>query len=961
MIPARRPPVNKRTIFLIAALAVILFLIASTRFYTDVLWFNEVGLSSVLWKSLRTQFGTGLVVGLITGLVVLLNLWIAGRSAPTYVRPSIEGRPDPFDRYRQMLRPFVGWIRVAIAFFVGISSGVAASTSWQEFLLWANRTSFGKTDPQFGKDIGFYVFELPFITTVVDWFWFAIMASLFVSLAAHYFHGSIRPEVGLRGVLPGALAHISVLLGLLAVIKAVQYWLGTFQLNFSERGTVVGASYTDVNAQLPALRLLAIISIISALLFLVNIYFRRLSLPLAAVAIWVLTAFLAGSVWPFVVQRFSVEPQEPQRERPYIERNLTATRDAFGLSNVGAVNYAAGSDLVGDELEANESTIQNVRLWDPAVLQKAYEQLQAIRTYYRFEDVDVDRYEIAGETRQVLLSARELSIQDIPERSQTWQNVHLQYTHGFGLVASLANASTVAGQPSFLIREVPGTATAGAEALMPEQPRLYYGESFAPNEYAIVASGQSELDYPLEDGGVERSNYEGEGGVGIGGYLRRIAFAIRERDPNLVLSSLVRSESKILIYRNVRDRVSRAAPFLALDSDPYPVVDEGRIKWILDAYTTTRYYPYSERFDAGATVANNTVGDRLDGRVNYVRNSVKVVVDAYDGSMDFYIIDEEDPLIQTWQNAFPDLFSTEEPSESLQAHFRYPEDLFRLQTEVYRTYHMTEALDFYSKEDEWNIPDKPTIAGASNAEGEQGPVSPIYLLFRPPGESEERFVLTRPFVPRNRPNMISMLVASSDPGSYGELTSLMFPRSRSVLGPQQVDNLINQDVDIARTLSLLRQRGSDVTFGSLVILPIEDSILNVQPIFVTASSSGAGDLAGIPELKFVAMVMGEEVVMETTFEEALAALFDLEPSEPTEPTEPGEPGEEPEEPPLGDIATLIEEAGDLYEQAQAALTAGDFAEYGRLIEQLGRVLSELGEASGTSPGGSSSGNNGNND
>ncbi len=935
---------NKRTIIIGVVIIVILALIASTRFYTDLLWFQEVGLTSVLWKSLRTQFGVGAVVGLISGLIVFLNLWITGRVAPTYLTPSGEGRVDPFDRYRVLVRPFVPWIRLAVAGFVAISAGVAASASWRTVLLWQNRVPFGVDDPQFGKDIGFYVFELPFLDTLSSWLWFAVMAALVTSLAAHYFYGAIRPEVGLRGVLPGALAHVSVLLGALAVIKAFQYWLGTYQLNFSERGTAVGASYTDVNAQLPALKLLAIISIISALLFLVNIQVRRLSLPIAAVGIWILTAFLAGTVWPFVVQRFSVEPQEPQRERPYIERNLEATRAAFGLDAVEETAYPALSDLTQEQLDASDSTLQNIRLWDPSVLAKAYEQLQAIRTYYQFTDVDIDRYVIDGQLRQVLLSARELSIGDVPERSRTWQNIHLQYTHGFGVVASLANASTAAGQPSFLIRNVPGIVTPGAEVLEPEQPRIYYGESFQDNEYSIVASKQDELDYPLEDG-VQRNNYDGEGGIEIGNFFRRLSFAIRERDPNLMLSSLITGDSKILIYRNVRDRIRRAAPFLHLDSDPYPVVIDGRMLWVLDAYTSTPNYPYSERFDSGLSVADQTVEGTLSGKINYIRNSVKVVVDAYDGTMDFYIVDPDDPLIQAWDNAFPEIFSDEEPPAELVEHFRYPEDLFRLQTEVYRTYHMTDPLDFYTKEDEWNIPRTPLIEGISttgddDGEGSRSAVDPIYLLYTPPGESDERFVLTRPYVPRSRDNMISILVASSDPDSYGEISVLEFPRSRSVLGPQQVDNLINQDVEASRTLSLLKQRGSDVQFGSLVILPIDGAILYVQPIFVTATSTSESELGGIPELKFVAMVLGEEVVFQENFAEALAALFDVPIGEPTdEPTPSPSPGDE--EPPLDDVASLIEEAAALYEDAQAALTDGDFAEYGRLIEELGQVLADL--------------------
>ncbi|MEA2498457.1 MAG: uncharacterized protein QOH26_862, partial [Actinomycetota bacterium] len=649
-----RPPQRgsrRRGVIIAVILVALLLLTGSARFYTDLLWFDEVGFQSVLWTSLRTQFLLGVGVGALTALVIWLNLKLAHKIAPAYPPSSfvVGGRPDPVERYREAFTPYIKWIRLAVALVVGALAGISASASWQTFLLWMNKVSFGTKDPQFGKDIGFYMFELPFFNQVTRWLWFAIMASLVLSLGAHYFFGAIRPEQGWRGVMPSALAHVSVLLGLLALVKSVQYWLGTYGLNFSERGVVTGASYTDVQAQLPALKLLALISVISAVLFLVNIRVRRAALPLAAVGIWILTAVLAGTAWPFFVQRFSVEPQEPQREGPYIARNLVATREAFGLGAVESEPYPASNDLTAEEVKTNEQLLQNVRLWDPGVLKQAYSQLQAIRTYYQFEDVDIDRYEIDGEQRQVLLSARELSLDDI--ESKSWQNLHLQYTHGFGLVASLANESTTAGQPRFLLSDVPPAAVPGAEALEPEQPRVYFGEGFQSNEYSVVRSKQEELDFALEEGEVQRSTYEGAGGIGVGNIFRRLAFAIREGDPNLVLSGLITSESRILIYRNVRDRVRRAAPFLTYDSDPYLAVIDGRLVWILDAYTTSPWYPYAQRFDAGDSV-DSAESSALDDRINYVRNSVKVVVDAYDGTMKFHIIDPDDPVLQVWAKAF---------------------------------------------------------------------------------------------------------------------------------------------------------------------------------------------------------------------------------------------------------------------------------------------------------------------
>ncbi|MGH3118924.1 MAG: UPF0182 family protein, partial [Gaiellales bacterium] len=684
------------------------------------------------------------------------------------------------------------------------------------------------------------------------------------------------------------------------------------------------ASYTDVHAQLPALRLLAIISVISAGLFLANIWFRRFSLPIAAVGIWILTAFLAGFVWPTLVQRFSVEPQELEREREFIARNIEATRDAFGLTDIETRQFAASTNLTGEDLGANDALLQNVRLWDPPILADAYRELQSIRPYYRFHDVDIDRYEIEGVTRQVLLSARELSLEHLPDASQKWTNLHLQYTHGYGLVASLANESTVAGQPEFLVKDLPGTVASGAETLESDQAGLYYGEIYEPTEYSIVNSQQQEIDFDT-DTGVERTSYAGEGGVEVGNFFSRVAFALREGDPNLVLSGLINDDSRIMIYKNVRDRVSRAAPFLALDNDPYVVSTAEGLVWVLDAYTHTSFYPYSQRQDAGDFV-DTAEKATLDGRVNYLRNSVKVTVDAYDGTITFYVIDDSDPMLQAWRNAFPDLFTDEEPPTEIVEHFRYPEDLLKVQSEVYRTYHMTEPEDFYSRNDEWSIPLDPSADS-------QAPVDPTYLLFNLPGEAEEEFLLVRPFTPRGRNNMVAMLVARNDPADYGELLTLDFPRQTLVSGPVQVDTLINQDPAISSQLTLLRQEGSDVRFARLVTLPIEDSILYVQPIFVE------GESLPIPELTRVALVFGEEVVMEETFEEALAALFDLE--EPVvEPTP--EPGEEPppdEEPsPAGSLKEVIQRAADVYERAQQALADGDFETYGRLIEQLGRLL-----------------------
>ncbi len=923
-------PRRVRIAVAVGALIVLLVILYNlARFYTDVLWFREIGLTSVLWTSLRTQVLVGAAVGIGFGAIVWVNLYLAERLAPAYWAAALSvSRHDPLDQVRAQLRPFVRWVRGALALLIALFAGAAASSTWRTYLLWANRVAFPNRDPQFHLNVGFFVFELPFYGDVLGWIWGALLLALVLSAVAHYFYGSFDPARGWRGVAPSALAHLSVLLGLVALTRAGQYWLGRYSLDLSSRGVVTGASYTDVHAELPALTLLAAISVLSAAMFLANIRVRRLSLPLAAIGIWIFISVVAGAVWPLFVQRFSVKPQELQRESRYIARNIQATRDAFGLDHVQDRSFPASTALTSNQVDANRAVLGNVRLWDPDILQRVYAQLQAIQLYYHFPDVDVDRYPIGGKERQVLLSTREIALQDLPSR--TWLNLHLRYTHGYGIVASLANSSTSAGEPAFLVKGVPPRVVPDAGSLDASQPRVYFGETFSPSQYSIVNSGQSELDYPSGNGTVN-FHYSGPGGIPIGGLATRIAFALREGDPNLVLSSLIRPDSKILIYRNVRDRVHRAAPFLYLDGDPYPAVIDGRIDWIVDAYTATDLYPYSERIDAGRALSGPSQVARLHGRINYVRNSVKVVVDAYTGKMTFYTVPGvRDPLLEAWKKAFPALFTSRPPPAALQAHFRYPEDLFAVQSEVWSLYHMSKPAEFYSKRDQWAIPDNPQNLGAAFA-GLPPKVPPTYLLFRLPGEGRQEFVLARPYTPRTRNNMVAELVARNDPPHYGQLVTLRFG-DRFVQGPIQVDNLINQDVRVSRLKSLLNQQGSKVEFGSLVILPIARSLLYVQPMFVTARN------VGIPELKKVILVLGQRVVMGDDFPQALGALFHGRGRPPAAPK--AAPPAKPAKGVAARVAELLQRADRLYGQAQRALSRGDFATYGKRIQALGKVLAE---------------------
>lgn len=963
---------RSRVIGTAAVVIVVLVILANlARFYTDVLWFNSVGFSSVLWKSIRTQFLLGTVVGVLFGSVVWANLYLAGRLTPAYwrLRFSTE-RPDPFEEIRTRINPYIKWAQLGVSGVVAVFAGAAASSTWKTYLLWVNRVDFGVVDPQFHKDVGFFVFVYPFYQDILGWLWGALLVALLLTGAAHFFYGSFDPSRGWRGIAPRALAHISVLLGLLALVKAGQYWLGRYGLDFSSRGAVTGATYTDVHAQLPAITLLAFISIVSAALFLVNIRVRRLSLPLAAVAIWVLIAVLAGAVWPLVVQRLSVKPQELQREAPYIKRNIEFTRKAFGLAHIKSQNFAAASDLTADQARSNADVLNNVRLWDPDILQTVENQVQAIQSFYKFPDVDIDRYPVAGQERQILLSARELALNDLPASSRTWQNVHLRYTHGYGLVANLANEATSSGEPDFIVKNVPPQIGPGGDSLDAGQPRLYFGENFTSSEYSIVDSKQSELDFPTQTG-TSNFHYSDGGGIPLGGFLDRIAFAIREGDPNLILSGLIQPRSKILIYRDVADRVHRAAPFLSIDRDPYPAVVGGRLEWIVDAYTSTNLYPYSERFDMSNLLpaAASDGPAPLTGKLSYIRNSVKVVVDAYSGKMTFYTVPgAQDPLLQAWKRAFPALFSTTPPPDDLQAHFRYPEDLFSAQSTIWTTYHMSSPSEFYSKRDQWAIADNAqNLTAAAEAAGGTTiasltrllppKVTPTYLLFRLPGQSDQEFMLTVPYTRRSRPNMVGELVARNDPPNYGDLVTLKFGTG-FVQGPVQVDNLINQDVRASKAITLLSRSGSRIDFGSLVILPIQNSLLYIQPIFVTASAGG-----GIPELKKVAVVLGSKVVLDDTFNAAINRMFGLQGGGTTQPTPSGggnaggnKGGG------LGaagnpQLSALLQQAGRLYSQAQQALQQGDFARYGQLTQKLGRVIAKakaLSSSSGSRPTGKKS-------
>lgn len=947
----------RRRWWLVLAAFVVIVLMFGARiatFYTDVLWFDSIGYVDVFWRLLTTRIGLGAVAGLFMAVLLAGNLLLAKRLAPPYRIPSPQ--EEAVERYREFVEPFARPLLLVVALLVGLLSGLAMVGEWETYLLWANAVEFGRTDPQFGRDIGYFVFVLPFHLLVNGYLFTSLALATALTAVAHYLFGGIRPQSAGRKVTPQVYVHLSVLLAALVAVRAWGFWLDRFQLSYSSRGQVTGLSYTDVHANLIALQLLAIIAAACAVLFLVNIWMRGFLLPAAGIGILLVAAVVLQGIYPTVIQRLQVDPQELPREEDFIQRNLEMTRFAFGVDDVSFEAFPARSEIASEDVADNRPTLESIRLWDPATLQNTYEQLQVLRPYYRFRDVDVDRYTLADALTQVMISVREINISDLPDSAQTWQNERLVFTHGFGVVASNVSTARADGQPVFFVNDIPPQ---GVEELTIENPRVYFGEN--PPEYSIVGSRQREFDYPLQEGESEFYAYTGEDGVQVGTPLRRLAFALRYAEPNFVLSNLILDESKILFRRNIRERVESVAPFLKLDHDPYSVAVEGRVKWILDGYTTSAMVPYSERVD----LATLTPSDQrvfvavpgadgqlelqeqirqlpgLQGTANYIRNSVKAVVDAYDGTVELYVVDEEDPIIRAWREVFPDNFrDSDDASDELWTHFRYPEDMFRVQAALFTDYHIPQAEDFYYKEDAWSIP--VDAAFQRNQAAASGRVSnramrPYYLLMRLPGQQSEEFALIQPFTPRERPNLIAWLAGRSDGPHYGQLKAYVMPPDRTVYGPGQIQARVDQEERIAQQIALWNQSGSRVIYGNLLVIPVEDALLYAQPLFLRAER---GD---IPELRAVVLILGDTVVMEDSLPAALRQLFGEVIGDVRVPED---AADAPDVLPPGDgvfdprVAALIDQALEHFAAAEEALRDGDLATYRSETQAAEQALRE---------------------
>ncbi|MCA1666023.1 MAG: UPF0182 family protein [Thermomicrobia bacterium] len=898
-----------------AVAVLIILLLVTAGFWANLWWFDSLGFRGVLLTRYVATIVSFLVGFAIAALFIGSNLIVALRAGGGI------GLTVGDVRLGRRLSLFaVIAVTVALSGLFALSVG----SQWELFLRFLNRTSFGIIDPQFHQDISFYVFTLPVFA-----FWRAWAMSLII-LTAIAVAGVYAAKMGAdlaAGQLhlpPHTRTHLSLLGVVFLIGMALGYWLDTRELVYSTRGVVEGASYTDVNAQIPANYILLGISLIAAVLLAVNAFRRQLPLLLGTLGVWAIAAVLIGSGYPAAVQSVSVRPNELSKETPYIDRNIAMTRQAYNIDQVTQQQLPGVGSPTQAGLDANKASVSNIRLWDTSVLLKSYAQLQQIRQYYAFKDVDVDRYQVDAQYRQIMLSARELDSTQLAAQSQTWQNRHLIYTHGYGVVASTANEVVGGGNPNIILGDIPPR---GPSDLQVQQPRIYYGE--ATNDYVFVKTNQPEFDRPSGTAAQsqgEYTTYTGGNGVPAGSFVRKAIFAAYFGEPKVLLSSDISGNAEALYRRNITDRLHTIAPFLRFDNDPYLVIMDGRLVWVNDAYTLTDRYPYATQFSGGSG---------MTGGFNYIRNSVKATVDAYDGTVRLYVVDPSDPIIATWQKIYPSLFVPgSAASPSLRAHFRYPEDYFNVQTALYTRYHVTNAQVFYGSEDQWAIANE-QVGASKTVET----IASYYVLVKLPGQQQEEYALVRPFTPgggtNNRQNMVAFLAGRSDGANYGKLVDYEFPRELTVQGPQQVEARINQEPDISSQITLLDQAGSQVILGNFLIIPIENTLLYVEPLYVQATNSP------FPELKRVIVASQNSVVMRATLDEAIAALVSGAPV--TTGTTAG-PAAQPAGGPGaggGTDATRAADALNHYQRAQDALKTGDWATFGSELAQVQQILQQI--------------------
>ncbi|MBI2623456.1 MAG: UPF0182 family protein [Candidatus Liptonbacteria bacterium] len=920
------PKITK--LFALAAIfAALFFLPGITGLITDWWWFTEVSHSQIFVKMLVTKltlFGT---VGLFAAVFLLASFRLALRSKTSWtaVLPAgITGQEvNIADR-------IVKKVVVAVSVVIALFFGLAAAGNWQETLKFISGVPFGAVDPIFGKDVGFYLFTLPVVQMGLGMLQFLILTSLAGAAVLYFFQGRLRflsrradphtspasgDETGAQSferlqVDRAARMHLGVLLAMLLAGIAVGAYLSRFALLTGPGGLVFGATYTDVAVRMPMLWISAAIALVAAVFAALWAWKGKLSPLIAAITLYVVIEF-AGAVVPSLVQKVAVAPNELVKETPFIQHNIAATRRGFALDAIEERNISGDAPITSADIAANNLTVKNVRLWDRSPLLSTFSQVQEIRTYYEFAEVDNDRYIIDGEIRQIMLSPRELSSASLPNRN--WINERLTFTHGYGVAAGPVNQVTPEGLPVLFVKDLPPKSD--AEELAISRPEIYFGE--LSNDYVVVKTKSREFDYPKGEENIY-ATYEGAGGVEINSFLRRALYAIKFQSLKLFLSNDITSESRILYHRTIAERVAKIAPFLAFDRDPYIAIADGKVYWIADAYTTSNRYPYSELV-------------RLNGdTVNYIRNSVKIVVDAYDGSVVFYQADIEDPIIRTYSAIFPGTFRPmSEIPESLVPHLRYPEDIFTLQTAAYSVYHMDDAQIFYNKEDQWEIP---AIAaeGEGVSAGGVPQMSPRHIIMKLPDEKKEEYVLMLPFTPRAKDNLSAWMVARNDGERYGKLLVYRFPKDKLVFGPKQVIGRINQDTEISQQITLWSQGGSQVIQGTLLVIPIEESLLYVRPLYLKAESGK------IPELKRVVVAYENKIAMAETLEEGLMRIFGGAAGARPQ----GITTARPQAAPSQSFQGRIQRAAAAYEEALRAQRDGDWARYGEAIKRLGNILKQ---------------------
>ncbi len=906
----------------VAALAGLVLLGVAVNVAVDVLWFGELGYRAVFWKAFWARLAVRGAAGAVIFAFFFVNLRVAARSFGTIRRRigNIEIHEEIPPRYLN-LAALVGALFLAFLFSAAIGS------RWLDVLAFLERHTFGVAEPLFGRDVSFYVFTLPVLRLAQNLSFLLLVAAIVILTIVYVTSGGLEIADNKLRFREKPLRHLAVHVALLFLALAWGYRLDLFDLVYSSRGVVFGASYTDVHAQVLGYRALVALALAGFGVAVWDLVRGRYGLTVTAFGALMIGVIVFKGLYPGAVQRLEVEPNEIDKEAPYIARNIAYTRGAFDLDAVVERPFDVTPEPQVRSLEEASATISNVRLWDWRPLLNSYSQLQEIRLYYEFEDVDVDRYDLGHGPTQVMLAAREMAVEQLAERIRTWQNVHLIYTHGYGFVMSPVNRVTEEGLPMFFVSDIPPRVPDSLRASLPiERPEIYFGERTV--NYVLAGTRVQEFDYPSGDENIYTA-YEGRGGMPIAAWWRKALFAWYFGSFKLLLTDAIVPDSRLLLFRQIQERVRKLAPFLEYDGDPYLVLIDGRLEWIQDAYTTTNRYPYSE-----------PVGGFGGRPINYVRNSVKVVIDAYDGDVTFYAWDERDPLLATYRAIFPDLFTprSEMPEEVL-PHLRYPEDLFTIQAEVLTAYHMQDPKVFYNREDLWHVPNE-------IYQGEPQPMVPYYVLLRLPDDEVPTFQLVLPFTPSRRDNMIALLAAKSDPGNYGRRVIYEFPKDRLIYGPMQVEARIDQDPMISQQITLWSQKGSSVIRGNLLVIPLENSVLYVEPLFLQAQQSQ------LPELTRVIATYGQRIVMEPTLEDAMLALIRGSGSGAATGADAGEaPGVTPAGgeagpaapgPPSGaDAATLAREAKAAYDRAVAAQRRGDWAAYGQALEELGRILDRM--------------------